>query len=94
MSRGLLQSNPPMLRLTMDEGMLRDRLRRLDPPARGAIRRVLVHDQPYRDDMARRLMRQGTEHADNLADLVDMLTLDGDRRRQVVRLLGELEAEG
>jgi hypothetical protein len=78
----------------MDEIDLRDTLRRLDAPARNAIRRTLIADQPYRDEMARRLMRHGTKHADNLADLVDMLTLDGDRRRQVVRLLGELEADG
>jgi hypothetical protein len=56
------------------------------------VRRVLIADQDYRDELAERLLRQRTDHANNLADLIDMLAIDADARRQVVRLLGELEA--
>lgn len=76
----------------MEDGHLRDVLARLDPEARDAVRRVLVADDRYRDALAERLLREPTEHANNLADLIDMLTMDADARRQVVRLLGELEA--
>lgn len=51
-----------------------------------------MQDQAYRDALASRLLRHGTDHASTLGDLIDMLTIDADARRQVVRLLGELEA--
>jgi hypothetical protein len=78
--------------LDVDDVQLRDVLRTLDPPARNAIRRVLIQDQEYRDAMASRLLDHATDQAANLADLIDMLTLNNDARRTVVRLLGELEA--
>jgi hypothetical protein len=37
-------------------------------------------------------MRLRTEQGDNLVDLIDSMTLHPDVRRQIVRLLGELEA--
>ena len=76
----------------MDDVQLRDVLRRLNPPARIAIRQVLIQDQVYRDAMASRLLEHETDRAASLADLIDMLTLNDDARRTVVRLLGELEA--
>jgi hypothetical protein len=76
----------------MDDGHLHEALSRLNPRARDAMRLVLIRDQEYRDGMALRLLHEGTEHANNLADLMDMLTMDGDLRRHVVRLLGKLEA--
>lgn len=76
----------------VDDAELRALLRRLDPPARNAIRRVLIQDQDYRDAMASRLLEHATDQAASLADLIDMLTLNNDARRTVVRLLGELEA--
>jgi len=76
----------------MDDTMLRLVLSRLDSRARDAVRRVLIADAPYRSAMAERLLHQRSEHAANLANLIDMLTLDADARRQVVRFLGELEA--
>lgn len=75
----------------MDDVELRALLGRLDAASRRAIRRVLIKDQDYRDAMASRLLEHGTDHAFNLANLIDMLTLDGDVRRRVVRMLGELE---
>jgi len=38
------------------------------------------------------LLRKRTTGDDALADLIDLLTLDDEARRRVVRLLGELEA--
>jgi hypothetical protein len=76
-----------------DGAEMRAMLRNLDPRAREAIRKTLIRDQPYRDAMSGRLMRERTEAADNLADMIDLLALDDDRRRLVVRLLGELNAE-
>lgn len=69
-----------------------DVLRRLDAPARSAIRKVLIQDQEYRDAMSSRLLEHATDQAANLGDLIDLLTLNDDARRTVVRLLGELEA--
>ena len=78
--------------LEVDDVQLRDVLLRLDPPARNAIRMVLIRDQEYRDAMASRLLEHATDKAASLAELIDMLTLNNDARRTVVRLLGELEA--
>jgi hypothetical protein len=52
---------------------------------------MLIADQPYRDAMAERLLR---ERADGMADLLDLLSIHPDARRQAVRILGELEALG
>ncbi len=76
----------------MEDRHLRDVLSRLDSGTRVAVRRPLIADHHYRDELATRLLRQGTQHATDLAGLIDMMTIDADARRQVVRLLGELEA--
>lgn len=73
---------------------LRAALSRIEPVGRDRLRRLLVANQPDRDRIAQALLRHRTEPADNLADLIDHLTLDPELRRQVVRLLGELEAIG
>lgn len=62
----------------------------MDSKARDALRRTLIAEQPYRDAMAERLIR---ERADGMADLLDFLTLHPEARRQAVRILGELEAD-
>jgi hypothetical protein len=72
----------------MDDAELRASLSRMDAPARDALRRALVADQPYRDAMAERLLR---ERAWAMADLIDFQTLLPEARRQAVRVLGELE---
>lgn len=73
----------------MDDVELRVSLARMDQAARDALRRILVAEQPYRDAMAERLLR---ERAEGIAELLDFLTLHPDARRQAVRVLGELEA--
>jgi hypothetical protein len=78
--------------LTVDEQRLRDSLLRLDPAGRDALRRLLIADSRGRDAVASRLLRHGTTASSDFADLLDMLTLDPDLRRRVVRQLGELEA--
>jgi hypothetical protein len=44
--------------------------------------------------IAEQLLRRRTEGGDDLAELVDMLSLDDAIRRQVVRIPGEIEAGG
>jgi hypothetical protein len=75
-----------------DESRLREVLQRLEPDARARLRTLLVADAAHRDHMAQNLLRTGTDAAESLADVLDMLTLDTEVRRSVVRLLGELEA--
>jgi hypothetical protein len=74
-----------------EEESFRPGLTRLDPRARDALRLWLVADQPQRDAMAERLLREGGAP---VAELLDLLSLYPESRRQVVRLLGEIEASG
>ena len=39
-------------------------------------------------------MRYRDERGDDWADIIDMLTMHPEARRKVVRLLGEIEAQG
>jgi hypothetical protein len=77
----------------MEDG-LRDALARIEPAGRGRLRRLLVADQADRDRIAERLLRERTYAGDQLAEIIDHLSLDPDLRRRVVRLLGEIEANG
>ena len=74
------------------DGDLRHLLEMLDPLTRDALRRVLIHDQADRDAVSSQLLRYRDERGDDWADIIDMLTMDSDARRHVVRVLGELEA--
>jgi hypothetical protein len=65
-------------------------LARLPTPVQVRLRQTLVADQATRDDLARTLLRRGDPWATDLADLLDIMTLYPDARRQVTRLLGEL----
>jgi len=78
----------------MDDAALADSLQRLAPAARSDLRQLLIRDQPVRDAIAEQLLRRRTPGTDDLADLIDLLTLDDTSRKRVVRLLGELEASG
>jgi hypothetical protein len=78
----------------LDDAAPADTLRRLPPDARNELRRLLIRDQADRDAIAEQLLRRRTPRAADLADLIDLLTLDDETRRRVVRLLGELEATG
>jgi hypothetical protein len=73
---------------------LRSLLETLSPSARDDLRRVLIRDQAGRDAIASRLMRYQDQTGEDWADVIDFLTMYPDARRQVVRLLGELEARG
>ena len=67
-------------------------LETLDPKARDELRLVLIRDQADRDASAAQLLRYRDERGDDLADLIDMLTMYPEERRKVGRLLGEIEA--
>ena len=79
----------------MDDAALAHALRRLDPGVRSDLRKLLICDQPDRDAIAELSCpcsggrMPGT---DDLANLIDMLTLDDASRRRVAWLLGEIEA--
>jgi hypothetical protein len=72
---------------------IRTVLETLDPVARDALRRVLIRDQGDRDAIASQLLRYRDERGDGWADIIDILTMNQEERRRVVRLLGELEAK-
>jgi hypothetical protein len=72
---------------------LRDLVRSLCPHARDTLRRVLIRDQADRDAIASHLLRYRDGYGDDWADIIDMLTLHPDARRQLVQMLGELEAQ-
>lgn len=72
---------------------LRALLETLDSKARDDLRRVLIRDQADGDAIASRLMRYRDGHGEDWAAIIDMLTLDSDARRRVVRALGELTAK-
>jgi hypothetical protein len=65
----------------------------LDPPARVALRLVLIHDQADRDAITPDLLRYRDGHGDDWAVIIDYLTMWPDARRKVVRLLAETQAE-
>ncbi len=68
----------------MDDAELSALLRQPDPPAREALRRAARADQRERDELAQRLMPEpGSQDA---ADVIDMLTLEGDRRARRAQL--------
>jgi hypothetical protein len=64
----------------------------LDPLTRDALRRVLIRDQDDRDAVSSWVLRYRDGHGDDWADIIDMLTMHPEERRQVVRVLGELDA--
>jgi hypothetical protein len=69
-------------------------LKTLDPKARDSLRRLLIRDQADRDAIASQLLRFPDERGDDWADIIDMLTIHPDARRQVVRTLAEIDARG
>jgi len=74
-----LIANDPM---DTDAG-LRRLLTKLDPLARDAFRRVLIHDQADRDAVSSQLLRYRDGHGDDWADIIDMLTMHPEARRKV-----------
>jgi hypothetical protein len=73
---------------------LRTLLETLDPRARETFRRILIHDHADRDAVASQLLHYRDGRGNDWADIIDMLTMYPDARRLVVRLLGEIDAQG
>jgi hypothetical protein len=67
-----------------DDG-LRDRMLQLSPTTRGELRRVVILDQPDRDAIATELVRHRDADGDGWADVIDILTMYPDVRRDAVR---------
>ena len=53
---------------------------------------MLIRDQADRDVIATELLRYQDSAGDELAEIIDTLTMHPDERRKVVRLLAEIEA--
>jgi hypothetical protein len=71
---------------------LRSLLISLDASARQHLRDVLIRDQADRDGISSQLMRYRDQNGQDRADIIDFLTMYPNARRQVVWLLGELDA--
>jgi hypothetical protein len=76
----------------MDDDNLRALLKMLDAKARDGLRRVLIRDQADRNAISSQLLRYRDQQGDDWADIIDMLTMHPDARRQVVRMLAEVDA--
>jgi hypothetical protein len=76
----------------MTENDLRALLETLDPNACDDLRRVLIRDDADRDAIAMHLMRYRDQSGRDWADIIGLLTMYPDARRQVVRLLAEIDA--
>jgi hypothetical protein len=76
----------------MTEPDLRSLLLMLSPSAREHLRSVLIRDRADRDAIASRLTLYRDENGQDWADIIDFLTMYPDARREVARLLGEIEA--
>ena len=73
---------------------LRDLLQTLSPSFREHLRNVLIRDQVDRDAISSMLMRYPNQNGQDWADIIDFLTMYPDARRQVTRILGEMDAFG
>jgi len=58
-----------------------------------ATHSVLIHDQADRDAVASQLLRYRDGHGDDWPNTIDLLTMHPEARRQLVQMLGELEAQ-
>ena len=77
------------------EAALRATLETLDPKVRDSLRRVLIRDQADRDAVCSgRRIRYGDQNGQDCADIIDFLTMYPDARRQVVRVLEEIDVGG
>ena len=76
----------------MDDDELRFRLATIPASGRDVLRRAARADHWERDELAARLMRE--PNGQLMADLIDELTINADAQRQMVRVLGSIEAAG
>jgi hypothetical protein len=77
-----------------EEDSLHKLLRKISPSTRHTLRLVLIHDHADRDAVASQLLHYRDGRGNDWADIIDMLTMYPDARRLVVRLLGEIDAQG
>jgi hypothetical protein len=70
---------------------LRDALQLFPERSRDVLRRAARASQTERDELAGRLLREPSGR--DPANFVDDMSLDAEFRRQVVRVLGWIEAE-
>ena len=71
---------------------LRAAMADLSPRTRDLLRRVLVRDDVDRDVIASTLLRYQDPAGEELADIIDSLTMYQDARRRVVRMQAEIDA--
>jgi hypothetical protein len=77
----------------VDDPELAALLSAVDPRGRDILRRLVRADQFERDEFAVALLGRRTESARDLADLLDLASINPQIRQQVARVLGELEAK-
>jgi hypothetical protein len=56
------------------------------------LRSALIRDQADHDAIASQLLRYHDDRGDDWADIIDMLTMHPEARRDIVRLSGENDA--
>lgn len=76
----------------MDDQELARLLSHIEPSGRDVLRRLMRAEQFERDEVADVLARQQAAVARDLADLLDLASLNPQIRRQIARVLAELEA--
>jgi hypothetical protein len=86
-------------RVSIGSGCVEDRdvarlLAMVNPTGRVVLRRAMRADKSDRDELASALMRDRSNVGQDLADLVDLASMEPGIRRQLIRVLGELEAHG
>ena len=75
----------------VDDQMLAELLVQIKPSGRDVLRRAMRAEQFERDELARRLLEEGSPVARDLADLVDLASLHLEVRQQLARVFGYLE---
>jgi hypothetical protein len=65
----------------------------LDSKTRDDLRRVLIRDQADREAISSRLMRYRDRNGQGRADIIYLLTMHPEARRQVACPLGEMAAK-
>ena len=83
---------PVTVTIGASDDELRFFLRLIDPRGRDVLRRLMRADQHERDEFAAALQRHASGSASDLADLIDLASLNPGTRRRLAQLLGELEA--
>jgi hypothetical protein len=74
----------------MDDQVLAELIVQIKPSGRDVLRRAMRAEQFERDQLARRLLEEGSPVARDLADLV-LASLHLEVRQQLARVLGYLE---